>query len=132
MLVQIGRLTHLFERQALVLCLDQLEEIWTYNADAAQRFRDAMGAMRALTDKHPGALVVIACLDAYYEKLKELIQAGDQSLLDRIERAAPTPGPPANRPQPRGGGSADRPAARRALPEPEGRVAHRRTTAVSL
>ena len=74
MLVQIGRLTHLFERQALVLCLDQLEEIWTYNADAAQRFRDAMGALRALTDKHPGALVVIACLDAYYDKLKELIQ----------------------------------------------------------
>ena len=91
MLVQIGRLTHLFERQALVLCMDQLEEIWTYNADAAQRFRDAMGAMRALTDKHPAALVVISCLDAYYEKLKELLQQGDQSLVDRIEREGPTP-----------------------------------------
>lgn len=90
MLVQIGRLTHLFERQALVLCLDQLEEIWTFNNDAAQRFRDAMGAMRALTDKHPGALVVIACLDDYYEKLKALV-AADQSLLDRIEREAPVP-----------------------------------------
>ena len=90
MLVQIGRLTHLFERQTLVLCLDQLEEIWTFNTDAAQRFRDAMGAMRALTDKHPGALVVIACLDEYYEKLKSLAGA-DQSLLDRIEREAPVP-----------------------------------------
>ena len=90
MLVQIGRLTHLFERQALVLCLDQLEEIWTFNNDAGQRFRDAMGAMRALTDKHPGALVVIACLDEYYEKLKAVAGA-DQSLLDRIERVAPTP-----------------------------------------
>ncbi len=91
MLVQIGRLTHCFERQALVLCMDQLEEIWSYNADAAQRFRDAMGAMRALSDKHPAALVVVACLDAYYEKLKELIQTGDQSLLDRIEREQPIP-----------------------------------------
>lgn len=90
MLVQIGRLTHLFERQALVLCLDQLEEIWTFNHDAAQRFRDAMGAMRALTDKHPGALVVIACLDEYYEKLKSLAGA-DQSLLDRLEGEAPEP-----------------------------------------
>ena len=90
MLVQIGRLTHLFERQSLVLCLDQLEEIWTFNDDAKQRFRDAMGAMRALTDKHPGALVVIACLDEYYEKLKSLAGA-DQSLLDRIEREAPVP-----------------------------------------
>lgn len=90
MLVGIGRLTHLFERQALVLCLDQLEEIWTFNQDAAQRFRDAMGAMRALTDKHPGALVIIACLDDYYEKLKALV-AADQSLLDRIEREAPVP-----------------------------------------
>ncbi len=90
MLVQIGRLTHLFERQALVLCLDQLEEIWTYNDDARQRFRDAMGALRALTDKHPGALVVVACLDDYYEKLKALI-AADQSLLDRIEKEAPVP-----------------------------------------
>lgn len=90
-LVQIGRLTHCFERQALVLCMDQLEEIWSHNADAAQRFRDSMGAMRALTDKHPAALVVIACLDAYYEKLKELIQSGDLALLDRIEREPPVP-----------------------------------------
>lgn len=93
MLVQIGRLTHLFERQSLVLCLDQLEEIWTLNADAAQRFRDAMGALRALTDKHPGALVVVACLDDYYEKLRSLAGANtmDNSLLDRIEREAPVP-----------------------------------------
>ena len=93
MLVQIGWLTHLFERQSLVLCLDQLEEIWTFNQDAAQRFRDAMGAMRALTDKHPGALVVIACLDDYYEKLKTLAggNPADNSLLDRIEREAPVP-----------------------------------------
>ncbi len=93
MLVQIGRLTHLFERQALVVCLDQLEEIWTINADAAQRFRDVMGATRALTDKHPGALVVIACLDDFYEKLPKLAGGNplDPSLLDRIEHAAPRP-----------------------------------------
>ena len=90
MLVQIGRVTHLFERQALVLCLDQLEDIWTHHADALQRFRDAMGAMRALTDKHPAAFVVIACLEDYYEKLRSLAQ-GDQSLWDRVEREAPVP-----------------------------------------
>lgn len=90
MLVQIGRCAHLFERQALVLCLDQLEDIWTFNADAAERFRNAMLAVRAITDLHPGALVVISCLDEYYEKLKNLL-APDKPLLDRIEQEAPVP-----------------------------------------
>ena len=90
MLVQIGRAAHLFEQQALVVCLDQLEDIWTFNADAAERFRNAMLAVRAFTDLHPGALVVISCLDEYYEKLKTLL-ATDQPLLDRIEQEAPAP-----------------------------------------
>ncbi len=90
MLTQIGRVAHLFERQALVLCLDQLEDMWTFNADAAERFQNAMKSVRAITDFSPATLVVVSCLDEYYEKLKALL-AADKPLLDRIEQEEPTP-----------------------------------------
>ena len=90
MLVQIGRLANLFERQALVIAVDQLEDIWISNAHAPEQFRNAMGALRALTDKSPGALAVIACLEDYYEQCRSII-ATHQSLLDRLEKEAPEP-----------------------------------------
>jgi DNA helicase HerA-like ATPase/energy-coupling factor transporter ATP-binding protein EcfA2 len=81
MLIGIGRLIAASHGGALVLLIDQLEDV--YEADVAQaRFRTLMDTLRQLTEQVPTSAAVIACLDDFYEGLRTSLT---RSLLDRLE-----------------------------------------------
>lgn len=82
MLAELGRLVAATGNGALVLLVDQLEDI--YNLDEAPlRFRMAMDALRHLGDHVPSSVVVVACLDDFYVELRSALA---KPILDRLER----------------------------------------------
>jgi hypothetical protein len=81
MIVQLGRLLRAVLGAALVLCVDQLEDM--FNQDAAPaRLRKVVDALVAVADQLPSALVVIACLEDYYAASKQHLA---KPKLDRLE-----------------------------------------------
>jgi energy-coupling factor transporter ATP-binding protein EcfA2 len=83
---QMGRLVWKLGEASLVLCVDQLEDI--YNLDESEKkFRRAMATLCGLADQVPSSIVVISCLEDYYTELKARLT---RSLIDRIE-ANPAP-----------------------------------------
>lgn len=65
----LGHLMGAVEVVPLVLCIDQLEDM--YNLDDAQaRFRRAMSTVCDLADRIPSSVVVISCLEDFWDKLK--------------------------------------------------------------
>jgi hypothetical protein len=82
MLIELARLTDAVHRVPLVLLIDQLEDMANLSAPV-ERFRKVVDAVTALTDQVPNAVVVMACLEDYYEANRgQLIRAK----LDRLER----------------------------------------------
>jgi hypothetical protein len=81
MLAELGRLIAATGSGALVLLVDQLEDLFELD-QAAQRFRAAMDTLRWLTDKVPSSVVVIACLTDLYDKLRVSLA---KPVLDRLE-----------------------------------------------
>ena len=80
---KLGGLMQATQSAAIVLCVDQLEEI--YNQEGAGvRFRLAMAALRDLADRVPTSVVVIACLQDFYEKLKAHLT---RPVVDRLEKS---------------------------------------------
>jgi hypothetical protein len=90
LLHRLGRLMWSTHGMGLVVCVDQLEDM--YRADqseeAANRFRRAVQGLVSIAAHVPTAVVVIACLEDYYVQLSSLL---DRSHLDRIEKDAPKP-----------------------------------------
>lgn len=82
MLTELGRLVSATGNGALVLLVDQLEDIYHLD-EAAARFRLAMDALRHLADHVPTSVIVVACLEDFYIELRRFL-AGP--LLDRLER----------------------------------------------
>ena len=83
----IGQLIRATQDGALVLMIDQLEDVFVVE-DAEDRFRRALFAVRNIIEHVPNVLVVVACLDDYYSQMKPLVA---RSLLDRLEHdPAPT------------------------------------------
>jgi hypothetical protein len=82
MLTELGRLVSITGNGALVLLVDQLEDIYHLD-DASARFRLALDALRHVADHVPNAVIVIACLDDFYTELRRFL-AGP--VLDRLER----------------------------------------------
>ena len=82
MLGELGRLVAATGNGALVLLVDQLEDI--YNLDEAPvRFRMAMDALRHVADHVPSSVIVVACLDDFYVEMRSALV---KSILDRLER----------------------------------------------
>ncbi len=81
MLVHLGRLIAAVENGALVLLLDQLEDV-SHLDKPAERFRLAMDALRHVTDHVPTSVIVIACLEDFYVSLRDALS---RSVLDRLE-----------------------------------------------
>ena len=82
MLGELGRLVAATGNGALVLLVDQLEDI--YNLDEAPvRFRMAMDALRHVADHVPSSVIVVACLDDFYIEMRSALV---KSILDRLER----------------------------------------------
>ncbi|MEQ8762914.1 MAG: DUF853 family protein [Planctomycetota bacterium] len=78
---QLGTLIAHVENGSLVLCIDQLEDI--YNLDKADAgFRRAIGAVCEFVNRTPSSIAVISCLEDYYEELSAKLP---RSLKDRIE-----------------------------------------------
>jgi hypothetical protein len=81
MLTALGKLVWMTGNGALVLLVDQLEDVYNLD-DAAKRFRLAMDTLRFVTDSVPTSVVVIACLEDFYDKLRTEL---NKPLLERIE-----------------------------------------------
>jgi energy-coupling factor transporter ATP-binding protein EcfA2 len=77
----LGRLIWAFDSRALVICVDQLEDMYQIG-EAEAPFRRVMTALCAIADQVPSAIIVISCLQDYYSQLRPRLT---RSTLDRIE-----------------------------------------------
>jgi len=82
---RMGRLIWAVERVPLVLCVDQLEDVFDLD-EAAIKFRRAMATLCDIVSRLPSAIVVIACLDNFYDELKKLLT---RPVVDRVENDPP-------------------------------------------
>jgi DNA helicase HerA-like ATPase len=81
----LGGLMWAVDSASLILCVDQLEDM--YNLDDAQvKFRRAMATLCDLADRVPSSVIVISCLEDFYDKLRAYVT---QSVLDRVENDPP-------------------------------------------
>ncbi len=101
---RLGELMWVIERVPLILCVDQLDEIFDLD-EAPVKFRRAMATLCDLVSRLPSAIVVIACLDDFYAKLKKLLT---RPVVDRVEND-PRAGRPESFLGAGRGGRADRP-----------------------
>ncbi len=81
MIERLGQLMWTVHGAALVLCVDQLEDI-AYYEGAEEKFRRAIKGLTQVAAQVSSALIVVSCLDDYYDRLRGYL---DQSALDRIE-----------------------------------------------
>jgi energy-coupling factor transporter ATP-binding protein EcfA2 len=82
---RLGRLIWAVERAPLVICVDQLEDVFDLD-EAAIKFRRAMATLCDLVSRLPSAIVVIACLDNFYDQLKKMLT---RPIVDRVENDPP-------------------------------------------
>ena len=85
---RLGQLMWAVERAPLILCVDQLEDVFDLD-EAAIKFRRAMATLCDIVSRIPSAIVVIACLDNFYEELKKLLT---RPIVDRVENDPPPVG----------------------------------------
>jgi energy-coupling factor transporter ATP-binding protein EcfA2 len=78
----LGKLVWRVAGRSLVLAVDQLEDMWTEEG-APDRFRKAMMTLCALSDRVPSSVIVVCCLEDFYETMKQHLTA---SMRDRLER----------------------------------------------
>ncbi len=81
MIQRLGQLIWAVERVPLVLCVDQLEDVFDLD-DAAVKFRRAMATLCDIVSRLPSAIVVIACLENFYDELRKLLT---RPIVDRVE-----------------------------------------------
>lgn len=82
MVSQLGRIMAALQESPLVICVDQLEDMFNHDM-AAERFRRVVDTLVALLDQVPSALVVLSCLEDYYIANKGHLT---RSKVDRLER----------------------------------------------
>jgi energy-coupling factor transporter ATP-binding protein EcfA2 len=85
MIVQLGKLLRALAGAALVVCVDQLEDMYNQD-DAPERLRKVVDALVAISDHLPSTVVVIACLEDYYATSKQHLT---NTKLDRLEHDPP-------------------------------------------
>jgi energy-coupling factor transporter ATP-binding protein EcfA2 len=78
---RLGELMWVVEKVPMILCVDQLEDVFDLD-EAPIKFRRAMATLCDIVSRLPSAIVVIACLDDFYQKLKEFLT---RSIADRVE-----------------------------------------------
>lgn len=81
MVETLGRLSWALGHKALVICIDQLEDMFNF-AGAEESFRRVMATVCALADRVPSSIVVVCCLEQYYVQYRERLT---KAYLDRIE-----------------------------------------------
>ena len=78
---RLGQVIWAIDRVPLVLCVDQLEDVFDLD-EAAVKFRKAMATLCDLVSRLPSAIVVISCLENFYDELKKLLT---RPIKDRLE-----------------------------------------------
>jgi Cdc6-like AAA superfamily ATPase len=82
---RLGQLMWAVEEVPLILCVDQLEDVFDLE-EAAVKFRRAMATLCDLVSRLRSAIVVIACLEDFYSELKQLLT---RPIKDRVESDPP-------------------------------------------
>jgi hypothetical protein len=85
---RLGQLIWAVEHAPLILCVDQLEDVFDLDQSAV-KFRRAMATLCDIVSRLPSAIVVIACLENYYEELRKLLT---KPVMDRVETDPPPVG----------------------------------------
>lgn len=81
LIFELGRLMAAVHGAALVLLVDQLEDVFNADDQGARQFRRAIDVLTALGEAVPTSVVVIACLEDYFEQNKQLLP---KPKLDRL------------------------------------------------
>jgi hypothetical protein len=85
-IVGLGRLIAAVHQAALVLCVDQLEEMIQQSEAEEKRgelFRRAIDVLLAVTEEIPTAVVVVACLEDYYASVGKWLTKPKHDRLTR-------------------------------------------------
>lgn len=78
---RLGRVIWAVERAPLILCVDQLEDVFDLD-QVAIKFRRAMATLCDLVSRLPSAIVVISCLNDFYTELQKMLT---RPIKDRLE-----------------------------------------------
>jgi Helicase HerA, central domain len=81
----LGQLMGSVESVPLILCLDQLEAIWNLD-EHPNRFRRAMSTVCDLVDRVPSSVVVISCLEDFYDKLRDHLATPARARIEQDPR----------------------------------------------
>jgi hypothetical protein len=81
MIVELGRLILAAQGAALVLCVDQLEDVFN-QSESAERFRLVIDVLVTFAETLPSGVVILSCLSDYYESHRQSLP---RPRLDRIE-----------------------------------------------
>ncbi|AMV35883.1 AAA family ATPase [Planctomyces sp. SH-PL62] len=81
MTARLGGLIHAVEGAPLVICVDQLEDVFDLE-QASAKFRRAMATLCDLLSRVRSAIVVVSCLENFYDELKPMLT---RSTRDRVE-----------------------------------------------
>ncbi len=81
----LGRLMWTVDRSALVFCIDQVEDLRSFD-DAEERFQRAARDLIQIANRLPTAIVIISCLEEFYGQVRGVLA---QSYIDRIEKSGP-------------------------------------------
>jgi hypothetical protein len=82
---RLGQSMWAVEHVPLILCIDQLEDVFDLE-EAAVKFRRAMATLGDIVSRLRSAIVVIACLENFYKELKNLLA---RPMKDRVESDPP-------------------------------------------
>ncbi|WP_337176077.1 AAA family ATPase [Paludisphaera sp.] len=81
MIERLGKLIHAADRAPLAICVDQLEDVFDLD-EAGPKFRRAMATLCDLLSRVPSAIVVVSCLENFYDELKPMLT---RPVRDRVE-----------------------------------------------
>jgi len=81
----LGRLMWTVDGAALVVCIDQVEDLRFFD-DYHERFQKAARDLIQIANRVPTSIVLVSCLGDFYGKVREVLA---QSYIDRIEKAGP-------------------------------------------
>lgn len=80
---RLGRLVWRLEGRSLVVCLDQLEDLFEDDEKGRRLFLRAMQTICELYDRIPSSVFVVGCLEDHYHRVRSAMA---NSMIDRIEQ----------------------------------------------
>jgi GTPase SAR1 family protein len=81
----LGKLMWTVDRSALVFCIDQVEDLRSFD-DPEERFQRAARDLIQIANRLPTAIIIISCLEEFYGQVRGVLA---QSYIDRIEKSGP-------------------------------------------